>query len=144
MAERSIPAESRRFFEAAAALILKRLRPSRRPRPTVDVRFLPNADLRRLKKHYLKKDAAFVNVLSFPEPARFPHPDRPGHLGEICLNRAYVRPSRRAEGLQMLVHGVLHLLGYRHDRKRDTIRMERLEERLLKEWQKTVRPVRRR
>lgn len=68
-----------------------------------------------------------VDVLSFPEPKGFPHPDsRKRRLGEVYLNLDAARPK------SLVVHGVLHLLGYRHDRLRDTIKMKALEEKLCK------------
>jgi len=72
------------------------------------------------------------NVLAFPAPKRFPRPDREGrYLGEIYLNPDYVK--RHKENLIfMLVHGLLHLLGYDHIGKNDRIKMERKEHFLLK------------
>lgn len=77
-----------------------------------------------------------VNVLSFPEPEGFPHPEMKGRgkkwLGEVYLNRAYGK--RLPESLPFLmVHGVLHLLGYRHAGLRDTIKMENIEKKLCKQ-----------
>jgi ssRNA-specific RNase YbeY (16S rRNA maturation enzyme) len=71
-----------------------------------------------------------VNVLSFPETPGFPHPEVPKNwLGEVYLNAAFGRqhPDRLPA---LMVHGVLHLLGYRHDRLRDTMKMEMLEKKL--------------
>jgi len=75
----------------------------------------------------------FVDVLSFPEPDRFPHPGRRRPpLGEVYLNEKLLQgPRERLDAL--LVHGTLHLIGYRHDRKRDTITMEMLERKLSPE-----------
>ena len=73
-----------------------------------------------------------VNVLAFPEPEGFPHPDsRKRRLGEVYLNKDLERREPDRLGA-LLVHGVLHLLGYRHDRRRDTIKMEALEKKLRK------------
>src|ERR1044072_5485018 len=76
-----------------------------------------------------------VNVLAFPEPTSqlFPHPEARGKkwLGEVYLNRSF---ARRAPGALpfLLVHGVLHLLGYRHAGLRDTMKMEALEKKLCR------------
>ncbi len=72
-----------------------------------------------------------TSVLSYPAPSGFPRPDFSGQfLGEIYLNPDYIR--RRGEDIFfMLVHGFLHLLGYNHKKKSDSIRMERKEEELL-------------
>lgn len=134
-----------RFFEQAAQAILRQTTSARTRTTrtsTVDVFLLPNATLRRLKQERLGRDVPFVNVLSFPEPEGFPRPDKPWSLGEIYLNRVYARPTSRAEGVRMLIHGILHLRGYRHDHKRDTITMERLEERLLARVQIEKRGIR--
>ncbi len=127
-------------LERAIPFILKWLRvrravPARRAE--VELAFLPNAALRRLKRTYLRKDAPVVDVLSFPaitktaagKPAPdFPSPDAPrGRLGEVYLNRAIAaRDPDRA--LFLLVHGILHLCGYDHRLKRDTMEMEKLEQ----------------
>lgn len=77
-----------------------------------------------------------VDVLSFPEPKGFPHPEsRNRYLGEVYLNLSVGASSVAGEvRLKMLmVHGVLHLLGYRHTLVRDTIKMEALEKKICRE-----------
>jgi ssRNA-specific RNase YbeY (16S rRNA maturation enzyme) len=71
------------------------------------------------------------DVLAFPEPSNFPHPEKKGqNLGEIYLNSRLLNRFDRL--VILMVHGLLHLLGYTHDRKSDTIRMEQIERRLIK------------
>ncbi len=71
------------------------------------------------------------NVLAFPSPKGFPRPDTKSEpLGEIFLNPDYIK-SRGEDLFYMLCHGFLHLLGYNHRRRRDTIKMERKERNLL-------------
>ncbi len=92
----------------------------------VELVLLPNVELRRLKLRFLKKDVQEVDVLAFPT-GDFPAPDAPsGRLGEVYLNQVIARrdPDR---ALYLLIHGILHLAGFSHGRKRDTIRMEKLE-----------------
>lgn len=75
------------------------------------------------------------DVLAFPSPAGFPHPEIRGrYFGEIYLNDAIVRRNR-TRAFQLLLHGFLHLLGYDHRRIRDARAMERLEHIL---WQRTA------
>lgn len=91
--------------------------------------------LRLLRKKNAVVDIALVgnkvmvkNVLAFPASKEMPRPDVKGKkaLGEIYLNPAYIRSY--GEDLQyMLIHGVLHLLGYDHKKKSDRIRMEKKE-----------------
>ena len=67
------------------------------------------------------------NVLAFPHPAGFPYPEQNRtYLGEIYLNPSYIR--NHSEDLSyMLIHGLLHLLGYDHKKRNDRIAMEETE-----------------
>lgn len=70
------------------------------------------------------------NVLSFSHPPGVPRPDYAVRfLGEIYLNPSYIR-KQGGDVRAMAVHGLLHLLGYDHARKRDIMEMERIEKRL--------------
>ena len=103
----------------------------------LDIFLLPNAEIKALKARFIKKQTE-PNVLAFPEPQSFPHPElkmekknrNKKYLGEIYLNKDILRKSpERAEPL--LLHGILHLLGYDHKKNRDALKMEALEEKLL-------------
>jgi probable rRNA maturation factor len=114
-------------LQLIAAAILKELgiRPA-----TLDIVLLTNAEMKRMKWRLLGKKTE-PNVLSFPEPARFPHPEtKRRYLGEVYLNQDILKksPERAAP---LLLHGILHLLGYDHMKKADAGRMERLEKKVL-------------
>ncbi len=97
---------------------------------TLDIFLLPGRDMRALKRRFMKKRSE-PNVLSFLEPLRFPHPEtKKRYLGEIYLNRDILQrsPDRTAP---LLLHGMLHLLGYDHKKRADATKMERLEEKIL-------------
>lgn len=96
----------------------------------VAIALLPNARLRELKRRYLRKDAPVVDVLSFPHSDEFPSPGRGKYLGEVYLNRTIIRRDP-VRGRHLFIHGLLHLLGYRHDSKRDTMEMEKREKSIL-------------
>lgn len=99
-------------------------------RATLDIFLLPDAAMARLKARFIKKKTE-PNVLSFPEPVHFPHPEVRGrYLGEIYLNKGILHknPGRAAP---LLLHGMLHLLGHDHRRKADALKMERLEKKIL-------------
>lgn len=75
-----------------------------------------------------------TNVLSFAmaEPARRSAPLR--LLGDVVLAHGTVAREARAQGktladhlTHLVVHGVLHLLGFDHERAREARRMEALE-----------------
>lgn len=54
-------------------------------------------------------------------------------LGEVYLCPSFI--SRRGEKLErLLIHGILHLLHYQHDKKNDTIKMEKLEAKIFKKF----------
>jgi probable rRNA maturation factor len=83
-----------------------------------------------LNKQYRGKDRP-TNVLSFPSG----HAD---YLGDIAI--AYGTTAREAEAsgkplakhaIHLAVHGVLHLLGYDHEKPRDAETMEALETEIL-------------
>ena len=98
---------------------------------TLDIILLDDKSITKLKARFIKKKTE-PNVLAFPEPVHFPHPEtKKRYLGEIYLNRDILKRSpERARAL--LLHGVLHLLGYDHIKKADMVEMEALEARLLK------------
>ncbi len=88
------------------------------------------AEIRRLNREFRSKDKS-TNVLAFPYAADFPSPESKGKfLGEIYLSDSYIR--KHGEDIRfMLVHGILHLLGFDHVKLSDRIEMEKLEKKLL-------------
>lgn len=95
-------------------------------RKPIDVFLVGGEAMRRLNKKYRKKDKS-TNVLSFVSPLNFPTDT----LGEIYLDPKYI--EKKNEDLAfMLLHGVLHILGYDHIRKSDRIIMEKKEKLLMK------------
>jgi len=97
---------------------------------TLDIFLLSHREITAFKARFIKRRTE-PNVLAFPEPPRFPHPEtKRRYLGEIYLNRDILRknPERTAP---LLAHGILHLLGYDHKRPRDIKKMETLEKKLV-------------
>lgn len=97
----------------------------------VEIYLISDEEIRRLNRKFRKKNKP-ANVLSFEEPRNFPHPET-GYrfIGEVYLAPDYI--NRKKENLiRLALHGVLHLLGFSHWKKRDRIKMEKLEHRLLK------------
>jgi probable rRNA maturation factor len=107
-------------------------------RGVVSVAVVTDARVRALNRTYRRKDYA-TDVLSFPSengtgPA-LAGPSESPYLGDIVIARGVARRQARAAGhaerteLRVLaLHGLLHLLGYDHER--DTGEMSRLERRL--------------
>ena len=72
------------------------------------------------------------NVLAYPAPEGFPRPDLSGvrDLGELYINPEHI--AAHGEDFSfMAVHAFLHLLGYDHHGKHDTVKMEAKEEEIL-------------
>lgn len=74
-----------------------------------------------------------TNVLSFPAAANLQ-----GHLGDIalalgvCVGEAEAQGKSLAHHLQHLVaHGVLHLVGYDHEKESQAVIMEAMERRIM-------------
>ena len=98
-----------------------------RARGVVTVAVVSDARVRSLNDRYLGKDVP-TDVLSFPA-------GEPGELGDVVIAAGVAgRQARRAghplavELRVLALHGLLHLLGYDHER--DDGRMARLERRL--------------
>jgi probable rRNA maturation factor len=96
-------------------------------RGAVVVALVSDARVRQLNARYRGKDAP-TDVLSFAG-------DEPGFLGEVVIASGVARRQARRAGhpvqveLRILgLHGLLHLLGYDHER--DDGRMARIERRL--------------
>ncbi|HVT23360.1 MAG TPA: rRNA maturation RNase YbeY [Rhizomicrobium sp.] len=86
--------------------------------------------LRTLNANFRGKDKP-TNVLSFPS-------DDPDYLGDIAIAYGVAAREAKAEGksfthhaAHLAVHGVLHLLGFDHERPRDARLMEPLEIEIL-------------
>ena len=103
-----------------------------------DVTLTDDAEQRRLNRTYRGKDMP-TNVLSFPQAAlETTDPDAPMLLGDVVL--AFETVSREAVEQQksladhlshLVVHGVLHLLGFDHENARDAAEMEMRETKIL-------------
>jgi probable rRNA maturation factor len=92
---------------------------------SVNLRIVGEREGRELNRSYRNKNYA-TNVLSF-------------HTGDIVLCHPVIRREARAQEktltahyAHLVVHGVLHLRGYQHEKKRDAARMEAREIRLLR------------
>ena len=91
----------------------------------VTLRIVGLREARALNRTFRKIDRA-TNVLSFD-------------TGDVVLCDHVIRREARAQGksvaahyAHLVVHGVLHLLGYQHEKQRDAARMEAREIRILR------------
>ncbi len=91
----------------------------------VTLRIVGEREGRELNRRFRNMDRA-TNVLSF-------------HTGDMVLCHPVIRREAHAQGksvaahyAHLVVHGVLHLRGYAHEKKRDAARMEAREIRILR------------
>lgn len=102
----------------------------------VSVMLTDDAHIRELNRTWRQKDKP-TNVLSFPAPDQ-PGAEGPRHLGDIAL--AYETLVRESEEeskaladhfAHLIIHGILHLLGYDHEDEEEAEDMEALEVKAL-------------
>ena len=98
-----------------------------RAKGALTIALVSDARVRALNRRYRRKDRA-TDVLSFPA-------EEPDQLGDVVIATGVARRQARTAGhslgteLRVLaLHGLLHLLGYDHER--DAGRMARVERRL--------------
>ena len=105
----------------------------------LSILFTDDAGIARLNKAYLNKNGS-TNVLAFPM-AGGPSPEiQTGMLGDVvisvdtALRESYKQDVSLEETIDhLLVHGLLHLLGYDHERSvHDAHKMQEEEKRLMK------------
>jgi len=125
---------AKRGLEQAVSHVL-RLRGSVR----VEASYVSAGVMRRLNRKFRGKDRP-TDVLAFPFPER-----KEWARGEIFLcpevakkQAVLVGHSLREEVALLLVHGVLHIFGYDHERPSDQKRMFDLQECILAEARKNV------
>jgi probable rRNA maturation factor len=103
------------------------------PAAEITLRIVDKDEIRELNKTYRKKDNP-TNVLSFPlkiiAGVNIPIPP----IGDIIICAEIVKEEamtqdkpEKAHWAHMIVHGILHLLGYDHENDIDADRMEQEE-----------------
>ncbi len=115
------------------------------PEGELSILFTGDAEMKKLNYTY-RRVPRTTDVLSFPsqevaEPGRRVRAggDAPEMLGDIVVSIPTARRQAKSIGssleretLFLLVHGLLHILGYDHERsKKSAARMERLQKRLM-------------
>jgi probable rRNA maturation factor len=130
------------LLRRAAGAALTQARRDRRSKSTasaaVAVALIDDRAMRKLNRVYRGKDKP-TNVLSFPSGEAAdgkPPPRQP--LGDIAIALGTVEREAKAQGktvadhlAHLMVHAVLHLLGYDHESDPEAERMEALERKAL-------------
>jgi len=125
--------EAKRVLEEALLILRKK-------NFLLEVFLINDRQIRGLNREFRGKDVA-TNVLSFegveaPEfiEVKKGRDKKFKSLGEIYLAPDYIL-KKKQDFLKLAIHGLLHLFGYKHETKSDTISMQKLEERI---WAKTL------
>lgn len=103
----------------------------------LSIALIGNAEIRRLNAQYRRKDYA-TDVLSFPVDKALPAQQL--LLGDVVISVDKAKEQARAQGrtldhemITLLIHGIVHLLGYDHDRSANDARiMKRLEKKIYR------------
>ncbi|HMK86121.1 MAG TPA: rRNA maturation RNase YbeY [Steroidobacteraceae bacterium] len=119
------------FFRWASAA----LGGATRRRIVISIRVVGERRSRTLNARYRHKDRP-TNVLSFEGPGRVP--EGRNYLGELVICAPLVAREARAQDKRscahwahLTVHGVLHLLGFDHERRAEARRMAAREIQIL-------------
>jgi probable rRNA maturation factor len=115
----------------------KLLRDLAHPDAELSILFVNDEEITRLNELYLKRSGP-TNVISFPMYS----PDFPGiHpeiLGDVVISMETAGREAEQEAISLeaktdwlLVHGILHLLGYDHEKAKDARIMFKKEKELL-------------
>lgn len=131
--EASLPAPKDELIERAAKAALSAAGIERVCE--VSLRVVDADEIQTLNRQYRSKNSP-TNVLSFP--AEFPPELEIPLLGDVVICAAVVKAEAceqskpiEAHWDHMIVHGVLHLLGYDHELEQEAIEMEALEVQIL-------------
>ncbi len=97
----------------------------------ISLSFVDDAEIKRLNRMYRDKDKV-TDVLSFASPDG----DRSGYLGDVIIS--YPQAVRQAEDgdleleiADLVVHGMLHVMGYDHELASDADVMFPLQDKIV-------------
>lgn len=112
---------------------------TRRSEAEISIRVVDLEESRELNNHYRQKDKP-TNVLSFPfdVPDGIPEEEINHLLGDLVICAPVVASEAEQQNkpldhhwAHMVVHGILHLLGYDHLEEDEAAQMEQLERDIL-------------
>ena len=95
-----------------------------------------NSEIKLLNQKYRNKNKP-TNVLSFPMNEKIENKNYLGDVVIACekiIDESYEQNIKKYKYLsKMTIHGVLHLLGYKHDTDRQFKKMNSIEKNILEE-----------
>ncbi len=132
----SVFSEEKRFGKFERALkktALLSFKDLKKDHLAVEIFLISDPKMKKLNCKFRNKNKT-TNILSFEVPSGMPRPDLGDSkfIGEIFLAPDHVEEKKEELGF-LLVHGILHLLGYTHSSERNAIMMNKLEHKI---WNK--------
>ena len=104
----------------------------------LNLSFISSEEMQLLNKTYRNKDKP-TNVLSFELPKNFPVGNEKTLIGEIALCEEIIyEESKKYKKIfenrlkHMIIHGLLHLIGFDHIKKEEENKMESIEKKIMK------------
>lgn len=105
-----------------------------------DLTLVSNAAIQKLNQKFRKKNKA-TDVLSFPLHEKKNARKGNVFLGDVVISLAMTREQAKEHGVSfeeellfLIIHGVLHLLGYDHEKtEKEAAQMQKLERKILNE-----------
>ena len=98
----------------------------------INIKYASEEEIQFLNEKFYKKKG-ITNVLAFTNHLKFPD-EEANLIGEIaiCIKQIEREAKVYKKAIEtrlkhMIVHGVLHLLGFDHEEKKDQLEMEKLE-----------------
>lgn len=123
---------SEKKIQEIILIILKKIK----KRGDLSVHFISDQKMKNLNKQYRNKDKT-TDVLSFANENSFFKKEN--DLGDIFISISQIKRqakkysvAEKEELLRMLVHGILHLVGYDHLSKKDSENMFKIQENIVK------------
>ncbi len=106
---------------------------------TINIVFLDDNSIKNLNKKYRKIDKE-TDVLSFNYYKKFSNFKKNDIIGEIILSKNKISSQAIEYGLweekefyKLIIHSILHILGYDHEKEDDYKIMQDLEDKIWKE-----------
>ena len=104
----------------------------------VDVCLINNREMLKLNRRFRGRNK-LTSILSFPSSTKFLYPKNfLPYQGEIFLNLSFIKKEAKSNKIPLqqnmailLIHGLLHLFGFNHKNKKETLKMEAREEKIL-------------
>lgn len=118
------------------------------PETELSITLVSTADMEELHLEWMHEPGA-TDILSFPMDELRPSDDpQPGILGDIVICPEFVEADTDRAGMSMpqrleflMVHGMLHLIGYDHATEDEYDAMFAFQDQLLQQWQEAQSAV---